>query len=320
MADIAVMFDATPLLGNSVQLREQMENDGYLFFPELVDPERPLGVKNDVMSILREQFIVEDDGALDPMWSGGPHPTEREYMAAYERIVDLRSFQELARCPEIVDLLEAVCAESVHIWEQQLIRIVYPGSESVTAQGVGAHQDGDPKLGYKAVRFYTGWVALMKIDASIGGLAVAPGSHEMGLMKSVGTVASSGSASSSEHYGLDPSALSWVTAEFNPGSVVLFNNRTAHCGLPNHSNRIRLSCDFRYQPKSDSASWLAHTPGPEVRRTAQQIDEVVSGRALYVTTRVTPELVVEVRRLMLEERNTTLERAQELVRELSETS
>ena len=53
-----------------------------------------------------------------------------------------------------------------------------------------------------------------------------------------------------------------------------------------------------------------------MRRTAQQIDEVLSGRALWVTTRAEPELIGEIRRRMLEERSTTLERARELAREL----
>ena len=151
----------------------------------------------------------------------------------------------------------------------------------------------------------------------MGGLAVAPGSHRLGLLESAGTVASSsGQQGRQAGYGLDPSRLSWATGDFVPGSAVIFHCRTAHRGLPNRSDRIRLSCDFRYQPVEDTASWLAHTPGPEVRRTAQQIDEVLSGRALWVTTRAEPELIGEIRRRMLEERSTTLERARELAREL----
>ena len=156
----------------------------------------------------------------------------------------------------------------------------------------------------------------MEIDAALGGLAVAPGSHRLGLLRSAGAAPSSGAGMTAAGYGLDPATLSWVSADFGPGSTVVFHCRTAHRGLPNHSDRIRLSCDYRYQPAGDSSTWLAHTPGPEVRRTAQQIDEVLSSRALYVTTRATPELIGGIRRHMLEERSTTLQRARELAREL----
>ena len=318
MPDPGRMIDSTELLRDAARLRERMESDGYLFFLRLVGADRAAAVKRDIMAILRERFIIEEDGAPDPVWSGGPQPTEAEYMAVYDRIVRLESFRELATSPEVVALLEAVCEGPVQVWEQQLIRIVYPDPESEAAQGVGAHQDGDPKLGYRAGRFYTCWISLMEIDAAVGGLAVAPGSHRLGLLQSAGTVASSSARQQGLEagYGLDPSELSWATGDFVPGSAVLFHCRTAHRGLPNRSDRIRLSCDFRYQPAEDSASWLAHTPGPEVRRTAQQIDEVLSGRALWVTTRAEPELIGEIRRRMLEERSTTLERARELAREL----
>ena len=78
-------------------------------------------------------------------------------MSVYDCIVRLESFQGLAHSPEIIAVLEELCEESIQVWEQQLIRIVYPDPEATAAQGIGAHQDGDPKLEYKANRFHTGW-------------------------------------------------------------------------------------------------------------------------------------------------------------------
>ncbi len=315
-SDLSPMIDSMIDAENAPLLRERMQAEGYLFFGQLVDPQRALEVKQDIMAILRAHYIIEDDGAPDPMWSGGPQPTEAEYMAVYDKIVRLESFQRLAESPETVAVLEAVCEGPVQVWEQQLVRLVYPNPETASAQGIGAHQDGDPKLGYKAGRFYTCWISLMHIDSTIGGLAVAPRSHTLGLLKSAGSVSSSAKDVESDDYGLDASELEWAAADYSPGSAVIFANRTAHRGLSNHSDRIRLSCDFRYQPASDTASWLAHTLGPDVRRVCQQIDETLSGRALYVTTHPTPEVLDEVRRRMLEERSTTFCRAQELVRKM----
>ena len=310
------MIDSTDARQDGQLLRERMRTEGYLFFEQLVDGEHAIAVKRDVMSILREHDLIEDDGAQDPMWSGGPQPTEAEYMAVYDRIVRLESFVQLARSPEIVAVIETLCEEPVQVWEQQLIRIVYPDPEAANAQGVGAHQDGDPKLGYKASRFYTGWIPLMDIDSTVGGLAVAPGSHALGVLQSTGTVASSTKETRASDYGLDTGELAWTTTQYAPGSAVIFADLMAHRRLPNSSDRIRLSCDFRYQPASETASWLAHTLGPDVRRTCQQIDEILAGRALYITTGATPDIVIEVRRRMVEERSTTLARAQELVREI----
>ena len=317
MSEFSSLIDSTAELRNTSELKVRMQREGYLFFPRLIDPARALSVKHDIVSILREHHIIEDDGDPEPMWSGGPFPTEPEYMAVYDKIARLESFQQLAESREIANLLDALCGEPVHVWQQRLIRIVYPDPEASTAKGVGAHQDGDPKLGYRADTFYTGWIALMEIDRTIGGLAVAPRSHTMGFLKSAGTVASSYKASAKQRdFGLDASQLDWATADFAPGSTVIFINRMVHRGLPNYSDRIRLSCDYRYQGASGSASWLAHTLGPDVRRVAHHIDEVIASRALYVTTRASAETLDEVRRRMLEEQNTTLARAQQLVGEI----
>ena len=128
--------------------------------------------------------------------------------------------------------------------------------------------------------------------------------------------ASSANAIKDKAYGLDANELEWATAEYEPGGTVIFACRTVHRGLPNHSDRIRLSGDFRYQPASASASWLTSTSGPEVRRVAQAIDETLSSRALYVTAAPTPDMLSEVRQRMLEEKNATLARARELVAQI----
>jgi ectoine hydroxylase-related dioxygenase (phytanoyl-CoA dioxygenase family) len=315
-SDYTAMTDSTDDLGDGARLREQMEEEGYLYFSRLVDSSRVLRAKRDIMRLLREHFILEGKDENEPIWNGGPEPTEAEWMAVYERIAELDSFQDVARSPEIISVIEGICGEPARVWEQQLIRVIYPTPESKTAGGTGAHQDGDPKLGYKASVFYTAWVALMDIEISVGGLAVAPRSHQAGILESAGTAASSAKVARDGAYGLDDGALWWATADYPAGGTVIFPCRMVHRGLPNHSDRVRLSGDFRYQPTSQSASWLSETRGPEIRRVAQAIDETLASRALYVTARPTPGVLDVVRQQMLEERNTTLERAQELVLKL----
>ncbi len=310
--------DSTRHLGDAARLSAVLHEEGYLFLRRLVDPERVLTVKQDIMRILREHQIIEDDGAADPMWSGGPHPTETEYMAFYDKIVRLDSFVKLAESPGIVALMEGIFGGAVQVWEQRLIRVMYPDPDAPAPIGLGAHQDGNIKFGYQSQSFNACWLALMDIDEKIGGLAVAPGSHLRGeLDHGGGSVASSAKlVKKNEVFGLDADTLSWVTSDFQPGDAVIFTCLTVHRGLLNRSDRIRLSCDFRYQRAEDSASWLAHTLGPDVRRVAQQIDEIIASRALYVTTGASAETLAEVRRRMLEEKSASLERAQELAMQL----
>ncbi len=312
------MIDSTDDVEDLALLRGRIEAEGYLYFSRLVDSARALQVKRDIVGLLRAYLLIADQGGDEPFWTGGPEPTEVEWMGVYDRIVGLESFQQLARSPEIVGVAQDVCNEPIQVWEQKLVRVVYPDPEAKAPRGVGAHQDGDPKLGYQAERFYTGWVSLMEIDSTMGGLAVAPRSHILGLLQSEGTVTSSRDDETSLDYGLDVEKLEWATADFEPGSVVIFSCRTVHRGLPNHSDRIRLSCDFRYQGASQTSSWLAQTSGPEVRRIAQAIDATLARRALYIAAGATPSILEEVRQRMLEEKDATLVRARELALEIKE--
>ncbi len=318
-SDLMAMIDSAGDLGNNEMLRERIEVEGYLYFSRLVDPERVLRVKRDIMKLFREHHILEDNDEEEPLWSGGPEPTEAEWMAVYERIAALDSLNDVAQSPEIVSIVEAVCGETVRVWDQQLIRVIYPNLDQQEPGGTGAHQDGDPKLGYQAEIFYTAWVALMDIDKSLGGLAVSPQSHKKGILQRAGESVVNFPRGKKRPYGLDPDALPWATTDYAPGGTVVFPCRMVHRGLPNRSDRIRLSGDFRYEPESHSANWLARTPGPEVRRVAQAIDEILASRAFYVTAKPDPDILGAVRLGMLQERNTSLERAQELVRELTES-
>ena len=96
MSEFSSLIDSTADIDSPAELRARIQREGYLFFPKLIDPSRALAVKNDILSLLREHHIIEDDGSLEPTWSGGPVPTETEYMVVYDKIVRLESFQQLA--------------------------------------------------------------------------------------------------------------------------------------------------------------------------------------------------------------------------------
>ncbi|MCY4092158.1 MAG: phytanoyl-CoA dioxygenase family protein [Caldilineaceae bacterium] len=319
MSSFQPFRDSTKHLGDGARLRDTLHEEGYLFLRRLVDPQQIATVKQDIMRILREHHIIEDDGADDPMWSGGPHPTEGEYMAFYDKIARMDSFVQLAESPEIVALMEGIFDGPVQVWTQRLIRVMYPDPDAPAPIGLGAHQDGNFRFGYQSQSFNACWMPLMEINQELGGLAVSPGSHIRGeLDHGGGSVASSAKGVKEKKvFGLDAESRSWVTSDFEPGDAVIFTSLTVHRGILNRSDRIRLSCDFRYQRVDDSASWLAHTLGPDIRRVAQQIDELLSSRAFFVTTRASEETIADVRLQMLEEKSTSLKRAQEIAKELA---
>ena len=56
--------------------------------------------------------------------------------------------------------------------------------------------------------------------------------------------------------------LRWLTAEFEPGDVVVFSPFTMHGSLDNRSPRFRISIDARYQRAADPIDerWIGERP------------------------------------------------------------
>ena len=317
MADAgSSMIDATAAAGDPTRLKALLAEHGYLLLRGALNRDLVQRVRDDLIAVLHECNILESPTA-PPIWSGGPPPTEEEYLAYYERAVQLDSFNRLAESAEVRAVMEAIYDGPVQVWEQRLLRIIPPDPDGAAPLGVGAHQDGSPQLGYLTQDFSTAWVPLTDIDERLGGLAVVPGSHRGGVRAQTGSASSSLRTAKTQTFEAPSAGEQWVTTTYRPGDLVVFASMTLHKGQPNTSDRLRLSCDFRYQPEGAFANWLAHTSGPEVRRVAQRIDAVITSRALFVTTHADADLRDAVRRRMLEERSTTLERARELAAELA---
>ena len=43
----------------------------------------------------------------------------------------------------------------------------------------------------------------------------------------------------------------WKTATFEPGDVLIFTLHTLHMSTTNLTDKVRISCDVRWQPKSE---------------------------------------------------------------------
>lgn len=316
--DTQPLRDATQHLGDFAKLSKLLKEEGYLLLRGVVDLDGVSRLRQDILEVLRAHHILENNDASQPLWSGGPHPTDSEFMAFYDVVSQLESLEELARSPQISELMEGLFKGPVQVWEQLVCRMIFPDPEGQAPMGLAGHQDANPKFGYMVSDFYTCWLPLMEIDGKMGGLTLVPGSHQRGVLEHPGTLASSMEEARKREAGLAAQEFEWAATEYHPGDIVVFTSLTVHRGLPNRSNRIRLSCDFRYQPKGAWANWLARTSAPDCRRVGQEIDAIVNSRALYVTTGASGEILEEIRRRMMQEKKATLVRAQQLVAQIRE--
>jgi ectoine hydroxylase-related dioxygenase (phytanoyl-CoA dioxygenase family) len=244
MQSVEPFFDATPLLADGTALRARADESGYLFFPGLLDTDPIHLVRQQVLEICAEHGWIEpgtvlseaiarvDDQIIestgDPRWK-----------AFYDDVQRLRQFHALALRPEILSPLEILFGESVLPHPRNILRAIFPRSAS---HSTPPHQDHFYIGGSRDT--WTCWFPLGSCPAMLGSLAVLPGSHRTGFHEVHQAQGAGGRAVEVDSDG------TWASGDFACGDVLLLHSLTIHQGRDNQTDRLRLSCDFRYQPRS----------------------------------------------------------------------
>ena len=61
--------EANGLIGNREKLLRSLEDDGYIFFRQLLKRDNVLRVKLDIIEVLKDYGVVDRD-SLEPIWNG----------------------------------------------------------------------------------------------------------------------------------------------------------------------------------------------------------------------------------------------------------
>lgn len=233
--------DSTRLTGDPAALRARLRDDGYLFLRGQVDVARIDRVRQDFLAVLsRHGWLAgppEDRVAVGAKFSVEP---QRSYRGVYHEAYLSESFHTLPH--SLIDgLLTDIIGGTVLVHPRPIGRLVFPsryapgGADYTTP----AHQDyvsvqGTPNT-------YTAWVPLHDVPMELGPLAVAYASHRDGVRASVPAFGTGGTEIA------DIADAPWRCGPFRAGDVLVFHSMTVHKGTPNHTGRLRLSMDFRFQ-------------------------------------------------------------------------
>jgi ectoine hydroxylase-related dioxygenase (phytanoyl-CoA dioxygenase family) len=263
------------LIGNTPALRERMEEDGYLFLPGLLDRDEVIGARHSIMEMLAEEGLLEpgtpvDDGIAARQPAPGKAGVRNDLArrsAALQRLLYAGRMMAFYR-----DLLGGDVLHYTYTW----LRPRLPG-------GATAPHYDIVFMGRGTSRLYTAWTPLSDITYEMGGLMVLEGSHRLERLKNTygrkdvdtyctnlphaaeratGQKMFTGQLSRNPVKLRDTLGGRWLTAEFRMGDVLTFGMYTLHCSLDNQSDRVRLSCDSRYQLASEPADhrWIGEEP------------------------------------------------------------
>jgi 1-deoxypentalenic acid 11beta-hydroxylase len=234
MSDLRVANDH---LGDPQRLRALFDDEGYLFFRNVLDRDAVLDTGREVARTVAEQTGTDDN----------------ELQSALNA---KRLWERLVAVPSVAAFFATIAGAPVSFIPLARYRIMPPGGVTQV------HQDALLNPGFDMT---TAWIPLMPIDAELGGLAVATGSHRQGCLPPESLPALDGL---------------WRSAAYEPGDVVLMNDALVHTGLPNRSGDcVRVSVDVRFQNPTAAPAVVGRITAVEagsVRIASEDGGEVVT--------------------------------------------
>jgi hypothetical protein len=240
------LSDSTSLRADPVRLLGRLAEDGYLFLRGLLRPADVEAAFDAVQAELRLGGWT--DGNSSP--AGGQRAVNVRVALAdpsFRAALASRGLNRLAYLAPLRGLVRLILGPGAFCYPVKVLRVAYPERPWQVTRGRFTHQD----YATSGVQdMLTTWLPLMNIPAQLGGLAVLPGSH-------LGPPA--------EPRPLRADEPGWATTDYRPGDVLLFHCLTAHAALPNHTDRLRISADFRWQA-ADQPAPAEMVLGPAVAR------------------------------------------------------
>lgn len=233
------------LLDDHAALEEFYRKNGYILLRNVFNLDSVAEARDKMLEVAAKLDMVER-GDIEGRWIGTPLPPNMEESDMYAGIA-----KALIEHPDNIAVMEKVLGEpacAVPIVQYR----TYPPNGPVTT----VHQDGFYSPGiqdYKPV-----WVVLTPCSRAMGGLALAVGQNDRGYFHNV---------AKPSPYPFPRDAVpddAWATTDYMPGDVLIVHPHTPHCGMPNNSDRLRISFDSRVQsaanPSAIAATVTAVTP------------------------------------------------------------
>lgn len=271
------------------ELRRRFEADGYLFLPGLLEQDTLLAARRRMLEDLAQMDFVD---AGYPLLDG---------VARREAAVSALSMQGLVKNNEplrqtlysgrMISFYERFLGGPVRHLDFTWCRVKTSGTETATSP----HYD-IVFMGRGTRKLYTSWTPLGDIPKQMGGLMILENSHRQEEIKAgygskdvdiyctnAPDAAEIESGQKRWHhadtgqYAKDAVAVGralksrWLTTDYQLGDLLVFGMYTMHASMDNHTNRLRLSTDTRYQLASEPVDerWIGEEPiahGPQAKK------------------------------------------------------
>jgi len=245
-------------LGGGSLSPEQIEfydNEGYVVLEKLLDEDGMRPFRDSVN--LRVDEIAADlvkAGLIPHAFESSPFDSRLGELFAHLTDVDFlkygRSWRDrlpgyfhLMSNPKILDVVESLIGPEIF---SNPVYNTRPKIPKVAAGAVPWHQDKSYWPGANSNPVITVWISMVDATLENGCLHVWPRTHRTEVLSwHAETYTGTGFTEIDE---VHMKGVRAVPLPVPAGSAILFNDRCIHMSTPNLSNKVRWSCDLRYQP------------------------------------------------------------------------
>lgn len=238
MLNLPAMKVHTEQLDDQQRLWAAYAESGYLYLRDVLDREAVAEVRDVYLKILADLGLIEP-GDPDARWNGADLEVLDPDMLA---LFDQRVWEQFVERPVVNAFFERLFGEPVTYLPAAEYRVSSPSLVDSSDPFVGRHQDGFYNEG---IPFRVCWIPLVSMDVSVGGLAVTEACHQTGYLHDL-----QNPPRFQIPKGAVPDEVWRHPGTYEPGDIVVFDTFTPHSGLPNRSDRFRLSMDLRVLGKS----------------------------------------------------------------------
>jgi len=261
LVDVKEMVDSSHLLDDIEEIRNVLERDGYLLLRNFLDRSKVLTARKVILEfcgncISTEKGNMMEGYATDPTYSLG-----------------LLNYQYLTRQEDVKQVLEN--EKIFEFWERFFKKPVkaihYKWLRGVHKNGyTGIHHDR-VYLGGGSQQLHTVWIPLGDIPKEQGTLLICKESHKHPGYSALRQkyVYRYLNLINNGWYSEDPEDIAkefqgegtveWVSTDFQAGDVCILGLDVLHMSTTNTTERYRLSCDTRWQPKGDKIEPMLKT-------------------------------------------------------------
>ena len=235
-------------------LSDIIEKKGYLYLPNIIDTKKIETARNEVFKKLHEIKELND-----PFHEGifsGYSIRDHVYSdrgAFWKSISSSKSLREITNGAILENLMSKIFGKPAIGYDFIFLRAV--------AGGKFTHMHCDSGFFTRTTKqVLTCWIAFTEITIEKGPLFIVEGSHKFDDIKKEFldfdvAIHKDKKATIDIHpvkFAEDRNTK-LLTADFNPGDALIFGMHTIHGTFENHAKdkKIRLTCDIRFQPKSE---------------------------------------------------------------------